>query len=291
MTSPFLGSTSGRTRQQLRNKRYERQSRDLYVLRDHALDLRTRVAAAQLVVPDGVPCLWTSADLLKLPVDADGVVHLARGDKAVQSTRAGIDVHRLTIGADEQIDLKGLLVADGPRTFVDLGAYLDLEDLVALGDVVLKRWGPDPVASAVARANGRPGVARLRQALPLLDPDSDSPAETRARLRLHAAGFSRLKHKVVVRDIGGGWLGVPDLADEVAKVALQHEGAVHFDKGAKQRRKDVARDEVVRMEHWQVVISTALDDARPEHLVAKMTSAYRRAAHLWGPHVLPPHLR
>jgi hypothetical protein len=39
------------------------------------------------------------------------------------------------------------------------------------------------------------------------------------------------------------------------------------------------------------VVSTALDDAEPEKLIAKVTAAYRRAARLWGPHVLPAHLR
>lgn len=59
----------------------------------------------------------------------------------------------------------------------------------------------------------------------------------------------------------------------------------------RQRRNDVQRDEVTRQVDWQVVVSTALDDARPDLLIAKVTAAYRRAARLWGRHVLPPHLR
>lgn len=149
----------------------------------------------------------------------------------------------------------------------------------------------DAVEEAVARCGRRPGVLLLRRALPLLDGGAESAAETRARLRLHAAGFTALRHGVVVRDVGGGWLGQPDLADETAKVALQHEGLVHFEKGERQRRKDIDRDEVVRQEDWQVVSSTALDDAQPHRLVAKVTAAYLRAAKLWGSHVLPPHLR
>jgi hypothetical protein len=290
MTSPFRGSASGWTRQQLRNSRFAHMSRDIYVLRDRDLDLRTRVDAAKLVVPNGVPCLWTAAELLKLPVDADTTVHLAGGRKAVQSVRADLTVHRLTVRTDETRELRGLLVTDGPRTFTDFGPHLDLEALVALGDVVVRRWGPVSVAVAVSRAKGRPGVALLRQALALLDPKSDSPAETRARLRLHAAGFTRMRHKVVIRDAGGGWLGVADLADEEAKVALQHEGASHFAKGERQRRKDIDRDELARAEDWQVVGSTALDDAQPDRLIDKVTAAYRRAARLSGPHVLPPHL-
>jgi hypothetical protein len=290
VTSPFLGSERF-TRQQLRSKRYERLSRDVYVLRDAVLNLRLRTEAARLVLPDGIPCLRTAALLQKLPVDDDGAVHLARGRTAARSERAGIQVHRLAIEPDELFDLGGLAVTDGPRTFADLSRELDLEALVALGDVVVRRWGEQAVAKAVARSGRRPGVVLLRQAAALLDPRSDSPAETRARLRLHAAGFTRLRHGVVVTDAHGGWLGQPDLADALARVALQHEGEVHFLKGVKQRRKDIDRDEVVREQDWQVVSSTALDDAQPERLIRKITAAYQRSARLWGSHVLPPHMR
>ncbi len=94
-----------------------------------------------------------------------------------------------------------------------------------------------------------------------------------------------------MRDGAGGWLGVPDLADPAAKVSVQHEGVVHFEKGADQRRKDVDRDEQVRREGWEVVVSTAIDDAQPSRLVDKVTRAYLRQAQLLGAHVLPPHLR
>jgi hypothetical protein len=82
MTSPFRGSTSGRSPQVLRGKRYRCLSRDLYVLLPAQVDLRTRVQALRLVLPDAVPCGLTAGLLLKLPVDADGLVHLARGRRA-----------------------------------------------------------------------------------------------------------------------------------------------------------------------------------------------------------------
>lgn len=61
MTAPFRGSASELTRQRLRGKPYRRLSRDLYLLNGDDPDLRTRVAAAQLVLPDAVACLWTAA--------------------------------------------------------------------------------------------------------------------------------------------------------------------------------------------------------------------------------------
>jgi hypothetical protein len=291
MTSPFRGSESEHTRQQLRAKRFRRLSRDLYVLRDRDLDLRTRVRAAQLVFPETPACLFTAGARLHLPVDDDGLIHLARTRLAARSERADVKVHRFTVLDDEVHDLDGIPVTHGPRTLADLAPRLGLEDLVAVGDVVARRWSVEEVAEQVQRSRRRPGLARLTRAASLLDPRADSPAETRGRLRLHAAGFAALRHKVVVRDEHGGWLAEPDLADPVARVAWQHEGEVHFLQGEQRRKKDIDRDEVVRAEGWQVVSSTSIDDREPARLVQKMTSAYLRAAVLWGRDVLPGHLR
>lgn len=291
MTVPFRGSASEVSKNRLRGPGYTRIGRDLYVMRDATVDHAARVTAARLVFPDGLPCLFTSALLLKLPVDDDGLVHLDRGAGAPRSRRRDIKVHRFGIPPAQQHDLDELSVADGPRTFADLSEHLALEALVAVGDVVARRWQPEDIAAAVKAHGRRRGAVLLRQAVPLLDRGADSPAETRARLRLHAAGFVRLRHKVVVRDVGGGWLGEPDLADDVARVGIQHEGAVHFTKGERQRMKDVGRDELMRAEGWQIVVSTAEDDRRPDKLIAKTTAAYLRQARLLGPGVLPDALR
>ena len=289
--APFLGSASELTRQRLRGTAYTRVSRDVYVLADRDLDLRTRVQAARLVFPEANVCDVTAGALLKLPVDDDGLVHLDRGPRAARSEREGIQVHRLGIPSERVHDLDGIPVADGPRLLADLSARLDLEALVALGDQVLRRWTAEEVAAAVTAHGRRRGAVLLARVVPLLDAGADSPPETRARLRLHAAGFTRMQHKLVIRDPHGGWLGEPDLGDPIAKVALQHEGAIHFEKGAKQRAKDVARDELARSAGWEVVVSTAVDDARPDRLMAKVEGAYLRQARVLGPGVLPSHLR
>jgi hypothetical protein len=202
-----------------------------------------------------------------------------------------VQVHRLGIPPERIHLLDDIPVADGPRLFADLSATLSLEGLVALGDQVLRRWKTDEIGAAVADHGRRRGAVLLRQAVPLLDKGAESPTESRTRLRLHAAGFTALRHGVVVRDVAGGWLGEPDLADEVAKVSVQYEGAVHFEKGTERRRKDVDRDEVVRQQDWEVVVATAADDRRPDRLIEKVKRAYLRQARLFGAQVLPFHLR
>lgn len=268
-----------------------RLSRDLYVLAGDAVDLRSRAVALRLVHPDAVPCGPSSGLLLGLPVDDDGLLHVARGRRAPRSERPGVQVHRTPVEADEQHDLDGLPVADGPRTFVDLAARLGLEALVAVGDVVARRWSAAALEAAVGRRARRPGLPLARRALRLVDAGAGSPAETRARLRLRAAGFTALRHGVVVRDEHGGWLAEPDLADDVARVAVQYDGDVHRTRGRRRWEHDLARDELARQQDWQVVVATARDDRAPHLLVARVADAYRRAARLQGPHVLPQHLR
>lgn len=291
MSLPFLGSTSGLTPQRLRGRSYQHLSRDLYVAAHAQLDLRTRTSATLLVFPGSAACLITAAVLQQLPVDDDGIVHVARDVHAPRSERSGVKVHRCPVEEDERLDLDGIPVTDGPRTFVDLARRLDLEALVAVGDVVLRRYQPDELQAALDRRPRRPGLPRARLAAALADPGADSPAETRARLRLHAAGFLAMRHGVVVRDAAGGWLAEPDLADEQARVAVQHDGLVHVLGSPRARRQDLQRDELTRQADWQVVVATALDDQRPHLLLDKVADAYRRSARLWGAHVLPPHLR
>lgn len=287
----FLGSASGLSMQQLRSQRFRRLSRDLYLLRTDPFDVRRRSQAALLALPDGVICLHTAAVLQKLPVDDDGLIHVARRKGAPRSERADVQVHRTPVAAEERLDLAGLPVTDGPRTYVDLAAHLDREALVALGDVVLRRYSPEQLRDAVERRPGRRGIRQARAALPLLDAGSDSPAETRARLRLHAAGFPSLRHGVQIRDRAGQWLATADLADERARVAVQHDGIVHLVGSPAQRRTDLQRDELTRQAGWEVVVATSLDDQRPELLVAKVAAAYERSAQRLGRAVLPSVLR
>lgn len=77
----------------------------------------------------------------------------------------------------------------------------------------------------------------------------------------------------------------------MAKVALQHDGEVHFLGGVEQWRRDRLRDELTREQGWEVIQATALDLRRPGQLIDRVTRAYLRSATVRGPHVLPMHLR
>jgi very-short-patch-repair endonuclease len=291
MDEPFLGSASPYTRQELRAKQFVRLTRDVYVRSPQSLDLPLRCRGVRLAFPDAVLCGRTAALLHGLPVADDGRIHITRGMLEPRSERALVRTHRLDVAEDE-LEIRGSLVLTvAPRTWTDLASTSDIESLVAVGDVVLRRYGAAALAQAVERSWGRPGVSWMREALPLLDGRAESPAESRMRVRLHKAGYVGLQPQQVIRDAHGGWIACADLGDPVARIAVQHDGAGHFERGRRQWEHDVQRDELSRREGWQVVVSTARDDASPQLLLEKVRAAYWRAAQVRGGRVLPPFMR
>lgn len=278
MPEPFLGSRTGLTRQQLRSSRYARLHRDVYVLVPTEVTLGIRVDAALAVFPDAVVSHQSAARLLALPVDDDGLVHLTRPHAPAASVRKDVRIHRAALPGTDVITCNGRSITTPERLFLDLSASLSHVELVVLADAVSRRVGVDAVATRVSRARGARGVRRARAALAVADPGSDSPAETRTRLILHASGFTSLRHGRDVGDGDGGWLARPDLADEDAMVAVQYDGLVHLGDDPEQRRRDIDRDELLRQHGWQVVVLTAVDLRHPDRMIAKVRAAYARAS-------------
>lgn len=274
---PFRGSSSGHSRQQLRARALRRESRDVYVLAERLPGWQLAAEVALVAVPGAVLSHRTAAAVHRLPVDRDGFTHLVRPPGAPVSERAGIRTHRSALQPGDVVDVHGLRVTALARTFLDLANELDQVELVALGDAIARRVGVPELQRCVAAARRRRGLAKARLAVARVDPGAESPGETRARLVLHDAGFTSLRHGVHVVDDAGQWLASPDLGDPDARVGVQYDGLVHL-VGTEQRRKDIDRDELARAVGWQIVVVTARDLRQPHLLVEKVAAAHRRAA-------------
>jgi hypothetical protein len=279
LTGPFLGSTSDLTRQQLRARRFRRLHRDVFLPSTALDDLDARCRALLLALPDAVPSHTTAAALWRLPARRDDLLHVTRDPAAAVSRRPAARTHRARLAPGDRDEVRGLAVTSLERTFVDLAATHALEQLVAVGDVVLRRSSRDALERAVGRAGRRKGVVLARAALALLDPGAASPAESRCRLLLHAAGWTGLRHAVPIHDRAGEWVAEADLGDVEARVAVQYDGLVHFaGADAAQRISDVARDELARAAGWEVVVLTARDLRHPHLALQKVAAAYDRAS-------------
>lgn len=205
----------------------------------------------------------------------DGRIHMARSDTQRRET-ALLRWSRVRCAVVSLEDRRGraptVRLMSRLRTFLDLGAVLRVDALVAIGDHLVRRPRPefegrsdpyltlDELTAAAREYDGR-GARRLREAVALVRMSSDSPPETALRLAMVAAGLPEpLANAAAQQEIEGGRildLGEPDLQWRQWKIALEHDGPTHLDR--KQQAKDVARGDR-RLEAGWVELRTTADD-------------------------------
>jgi hypothetical protein len=105
--------------------------------------------------------------------------------------------------------------------------------------------------------------------LDLVDPRAESPPESRVRVALVLAGLSPVPQLDVHE--GGEWLGRVDLGFPEAKVAVEYEGAYHFEDG------QIVRDDVryarLQAAGWTVIRVSAADLRDLSGVVARVSAA------------------
>jgi len=72
-------------------------------------------------------------------------------------------------------------------------------------------------------------IAKLRRAVELAEPATESPMETRLRLILVMGRLPRPRAQVPLHDQQGRFLGRPDLYYPEHKLGLEYDGATHRD--------------------------------------------------------------
>jgi hypothetical protein len=291
-TRPFLLGEAvemGMTRNQLRSATLRHPARSVYVAESVPESLEVKVKAWQLVLPDDAALFGvTAAEWYGLPVRADDQVHIiVPAGGVVPVRRLGLVPHEGLGDEDWQLwrDVKTCTPA---VTFLQLATTLTRDELVIVGDQMVRHEliTPEELRAAVARVRRRRGVVLAREASGLVRPRVDSPPETRVRLVLVDGGLPCPETGVNVFDDAGGWIGRPDLAYLVLRLALQYEGDVHRT-NKKQWRTDILRDEVMQDHGWDVVRLTADDLRRKAALCDRVWHRMQRqAARLGVP--LPP---
>jgi hypothetical protein len=99
----------------------------------------------------------------------------------------------------------------------------------------------------------------MRAALPMLEPRTDSPMETRVRLLIVRAGLPYPRVNVDVFDAhDGSWLARPDFCYPAVKVAIEYDGD-HHRTDKYQWRDDILRKEDLEDRGWRVIVLTADD--------------------------------
>lgn len=232
-------------------------------------ELRCRALA--LVTLDVVVSHVTAAELRGLPLPARrGGLVLEVTTQRKPPRHVGVRGHQACLGDDVTVLDCGVRATTAARTWADLAGRLALDDLVILGDSVLRHgWADQAALTAAAAVPGRRGAVRLRTALALLEPRTDSPMETRLRLLIVRSGLPR---PVAGRDlvVDGCWLARPDLSWPSLRIAVEYDGD-HHRTDRVQWQRDIARRRLLEDAGWALVVVTADDVLRhPTQLVERL---------------------
>lgn len=150
-------------------------------------------------------------------------------DRAMR--RPGVVGHTTTLEVTPVSSPFGLPLSSPVDTWAECAELMGTDDLIVMGDGLLRRRGPacaiDELATAVRRRRGRRGASRLRAALPHLRAGTDSARETMLRLLLTRAGLPEPLVNAELRDSAGHVIAHGDLVWPDERLVVEYDGRQH----------------------------------------------------------------
>jgi len=196
---------------------------------------------------------------------------------------AGIIGHRLQRRL-RVVTLRGLPVVQPVEAWIELASILDVEELIEVGDALVRRVHPlahlPELFAAVQRAKGVRGVWKLRQAVGEVREGTDARPETTVRRILVRAGLPEPVVGYEVKDCDR-IVGTPDLAYPFARLALEYEGDVHRT-DLRTFRKDIERREAFHDVDWRVIRVTGDHLRDSDRLIRRVERALNGSGHSPG---------
>jgi very-short-patch-repair endonuclease len=250
-------------------------------MRVGAIEARAREYAARM--PDDQFFSHTTAAILHgLPIPAYLFVDRSTLDVATtvrEHRRAGRGVvgHFVLAGQVTVMDVRGLQAASAVDAWCQLSSVLSVEELVIMGDSLVRRQQPfatrEQLESAVAQYVGHPGVRRLRAALEWIRPRTDSPRETTLRLIIVQAGLPEPEVNVEMFNRFGEFMALGDLVYVRYKILIEYDGGEHRE-NEKQFHRDIDRLDEPMEEGWRVIrVNNSHLGHRQHTLIARIRRA------------------
>ncbi len=207
------------------------------------------------------------------------VLHVTTYADNARRRRKGLQVHPMPRD-ERRVKVKGMMATHPVDTWCALSAILSIDELIVIGDHLVRRQHPDATMDdlrrAVARYAGRHGAKKLRLALELVRPRTDSPKETELRLTLVRGGLPEPAVNVPVRDGAGRHIKLGDLVYEDERVLVEYDGEQHRTDPA-QYAKDARDLERAQAAGWRT-IRIRRDDRVPAAIVARVRAALSAAS-------------
>lgn len=268
-TGPFRGTDACRaglvTKERLRHHRWRRIFRDVYVFAELPDTIDLRLRALKLVAPNGAAVSGTSAAWLYgadvLRWDEPLEVTLPR-DTPMRPT-PGVSIRRAELLPEDVTDRAGLLVTSPLRTGLDLarrhGPLKNVTEAVVVIDA-LTHLGLFTADQLVDYAGNKRffrwrGIRRVTLVAEHVEPRSESPSESRLRMKLVRGGLPRPEAQVNLFAPNGRHVARLDLGYRDERVGVEYDGAVHRDRW----REDAARRNAIQDLGWDLYTCTAID--------------------------------
>jgi hypothetical protein len=242
---------AGISRAQLRGSAFVRLAHDLFVRLDDAIDrVETLRLLSRLLPADAAWSHGTAAALFGAPVDPPRLHHVALTPRRVLPQRNELVVHGRRLEPQDVVEHRGLRLTSGAQTFLDLAPTMAPEELVAIGDALLRagHLTPDALTERLDRADRVRGVVRARACAPLLSPLSMSRPESLIRYWVVTSDLPVPQAQIPIRDRWGRERTHADLGFEEWKVALEYEGRQHAD--VDQFGRDIDRYSLMAADGW-----------------------------------------
>ena len=237
-----------------------------------------RWRAAQLpLAEDVVLSHATAAAILELPLPvwlADKrLIHVTAPRSTNRPRRRDIHTHHASLLPTECAEIDGFRVTSPSRTYADVAYQLQVPELVAFGDAMMRRYGTSEreLLATILRRKRYPGRLKARQCVDLLDPRAESPKESELRIMLQSASFPTPSINPDILDHRGQFLARGDIAYEDYRVLVEYDGAYHAE--MHQRAHDAARRAVLREHGWIVVEIVGEDMKHPGRVISRVRQA------------------
>jgi hypothetical protein len=187
-------------------------------------------------------------------------LHLSKSRNLPPVRRHGVVGHTVLAFETEIMTLDGMRISTPARTWLDLAGLIPLEDLVAVGDQLIRQprpglevrvepWSTLPqLRHMISKHPKLKGIVKAREAAELLRPGADSAPETFLRLALTAAGLPEPELQLRITDADQD-SPAADLGYREQRIAIQYDGGHHLSR--EQQSRDNRRDEHFNAAGWR----------------------------------------
>ncbi|MBY3553685.1 DUF559 domain-containing protein [Modestobacter lapidis] len=277
LSGVFIGShaiAEGRlSREQLRTLGYRRLVQGVYADPALPFDHQLRCRGVALLLPKGAAigghsaAAWHGAPFAGV---RDPVTVVRPADVEWKGPRE-VRVHRSDLRPSDIDLVDDVPVTTAVRTAWDVAALESLGTAVAALDAMVRAEcvTQQQLVAMAERGTGHWGITKVRRAIPLVDPRAESAPESRVRVALVLAGLGPIPQFEVRHE--GVELARVDLGFPEARLAVEYEGAYHFD--ADQIVRDDARYARLRAVGWRIIRLAASDLRDLDGVVARVRAA------------------